>query len=106
AGGTGTPGGDAPLGEGPNLFVAGGTVNTAGSTVPHTSKLGVVRPGAGGSAVFTLDAGGSGIADPSDPNFSFGLATDQFFAGDWNGAGADEVGVARPDANDSLVISL
>jgi hypothetical protein len=106
AGGAGTPGGDAPLGQAPNLFVAGGTVNTAGSTLVHKSKIGVVRPGAGGAGAVTLDAPGSGIFVPSDPSFSFGLATDQFFAGDWNGDGSGKIGVARPDGNGSLVITL
>ena len=102
----GTPGGVAPLGQGPNVFAAGGTVDTTGSTIGHKSKVGVVRPGDGGMpAAFTLDAPGSGISDPSDPSFTYGLSTDQVFAGDWNGDGSDKIGVARPDGG-SLVFAL
>jgi hypothetical protein len=102
----GTPGGDAPLGQGPNLFVGGGTVNTTGSDFVRKSSVGVVRPGPGGTGAVALDTDGSGIFNSTDPSFTFGLATDQFFAGDWTGNGADEIGVARADGNGSLLIVL
>jgi hypothetical protein len=102
--GFGPSSGSTPLGEGPNLFVAGGSVDTTGSTITHKSKVGIVRPGVGGSADFTLDVSGSGIYTSSDPTYNFGLSTDQFLAGDWNGNGSDEIGIARPDGNGSLLI--
>ena len=43
----------------------------------------------------TLDSNGDGIFDAGDAMFTFGLATDTFVVGDWNGSGYDSVGVVR-----------
>ncbi len=80
-------------------------------TVPSTtaitpSKIGVVRSTASGVASFSLDSNGDGQFDAGDSVFSFGLNSDHFIVGDWNGAGNDEIGVVRSDANGNLVWSL
>jgi hypothetical protein len=70
-------------------------------TVPSTtailpSKIGVVRPTASGVAQFSLDNNGDGVFGPGDSVFSFGLNSDHFLVGDWNGGGYAEIGVVRP----------
>lgn len=70
------------------------------------SKIGVVRPTASGVASFSLDSNGDGQFDAGDSVFSFGLNSDHFLVGDWNGAGTDEIGVVRPNANGGLNWSL
>ena len=97
--GYGPSGGSTPLGEGPNLFVEGGTVDTSGSTIGHKSKVGIVSPG---SAAFTLDVSGSGIYTSADPTYTYGLPTDTPIAGDWTGNGFTDIGVVRPTASGEL----
>src|SRR5262249_38892676 len=52
-----------------------------------TTKIGVVRPQADGSAIFALDANGDGVFDDGDSVFNFGLATDRFLVGKWRQPG-------------------
>ena len=118
--GSGSPvNGDSQPGQGPDYFIAGVTDNQSpggsnaggtGSTAPSATtipdKIGVVRAGPGGAAVFSLDSNGNGQFDSSDSVFTFGLASDTFLTGDWNGSGTDQIGVVRPDGNGSLVFSL
>jgi len=66
----------------------------------------VVRPGANGVAVFSLDTNGDGVFDAGDQVFSFGLNSDTFLVGDWNGDGKSKIGVVRPGANGVAVFSL
>ena len=80
------------------------TVPSTTSVVP--SKIGVVRSTASGVASFSLDSNGDGQFDSGDSVFSFGLNTDTFVVGDWNGAGTDEIGVVRSNASGQLVWSL
>ena len=78
-------------------------------TVPSAatpSKIGVVRPSASGVAVFSLDNNGDGQFDAGDSVFSFGLNTDHFIVGDWNGNGSDKIGVVRPQANGTDIFAL
>jgi hypothetical protein len=71
-----------------------------------TTKIGVVRPGANGVAVFSLDTNGDGTFDASDTVTSFGLNTDTFLVGDWNGDGRAKIGVVRPGPNGVAIFSL
>jgi ELWxxDGT repeat protein len=66
------------------------------------SKIGVVRPGANGLPVFSLDTNGNGIFDSGDQVFSFGLNGDRFVTGDWNGDGRAKIGVVRPTSSGIL----
>src|SRR5262249_57316432 len=61
------------------------------------SKIGVVRPN-GATAAFSLDTNGNGKFDAGDSVFNFGLPSDRFVIGDWNGDGRAKIGVVRPDA--------
>jgi hypothetical protein len=70
------------------------------------SKIGVVRPTASGTAVFSLDSNGDGTFDGGDSVFTFGLSSDHFLVGDWNGGGYDNIGVVRPAGNGTAVFSL
>ena len=70
------------------------------------SKIGVVRPGPNGVAIFSLDTNGDGVFDAGDQVFSFGLNTDTFLVGDWNSDGRSKIGVVRPGANGLAVFSL
>jgi hypothetical protein len=70
------------------------------------SEIGVVRPTSSGVLQWTLDTNGDGVFDSGDSVFYFGLNGDIPVVGDWNGAGKDEIGVARPTANGSLVWAL
>jgi ELWxxDGT repeat protein len=70
------------------------------------SEIGVVRPTAGGGAVFSLDTNGDGMFDAGDSVFNFGLATDTFIVGDWNGDGRTKIGVVRPTPGGGAVFSL
>ena len=75
-------------------------------TVPSTaSKIGVVRPTASGVAQFSLDNLGNGQFGPGDSVFSFGLNSDHFLVGDWNGM-HDKIGVVRPQANGTNILAL
>jgi hypothetical protein len=55
--------------------------------VPSATHIGVVRPTASGVAQFSLDNLGNGQFGPGDSVFSFGLNSDHFLVGDWNGSG-------------------
>ena len=70
------------------------------------SKIGVVRPTAAGVAQFSLDSNGNGVFDANDTVFYFGLNTDHFLVGDWNGDGTDKIGVVRPQADGTNLFSL
>jgi ELWxxDGT repeat protein len=70
------------------------------------TKIGVVRPGPSGVAVFSLDTNGNGTFDAGDQVSSFGLNTDTFLVGDWNGSGKSEIGVVRPSPGGGAVFSL
>src|SRR5436309_2204286 len=69
------------------------TVLSAGGVA---SKIGVVRPASSGVALFSLDSNGNGTFDSGDSVFYFGLNSDKFLVGDWNGDGKAKVGVVRP----------
>jgi hypothetical protein len=84
-------------------------VVTAPSTRPPATipdKIGLFHS----DGTWTLDLGGGG----SNPvTFLFGAPGDQPIVGDWNGAGADEVGTVRvapnafaPDGRHALVVSM
>jgi len=70
------------------------------------AKIGVVRSGAAGAAVWSLDTNGDGVFDAGDSVFKFGLNTDTFVVGDWNGDGRTKIGVVRPGANGVAVFAL
>jgi len=70
------------------------------------SKIGVVRPTGSGVAVFALDSNGNGTFDSADSVFYFGLNSDHFLVGDWNGDGSDKIGVVRPQADGTNIFSL
>ncbi len=69
-------------------------------------SIGVVRPTSSGVAQFSLDANGNNAFDAGDRVFSFGLNTDTFLVGDWNGDGHSNIGVVRPGADGVPVFSL
>ena len=70
-----------------------------------TAEIGVVRP-FGATAIFSLDTNGDGKFDSGDAVYTFGLASDTFLVGDWNGSGTAKIGVVRVNANGKLVWSL
>ena len=72
--------------------------------MPGKDEIGVVRPNRR-TATFSLDTNGDGKFDAGDSVFNFGLSTDTFVIGDWNGSGTSKIGVVRPE-NGSLVWSL
>src|SRR5205823_4246143 len=55
------------------------------------AKIGVVRPGPDGAAVWSLDSNGNGFFDAGDRVFTFGLNADTFLVGDWNGNGKTKI---------------
>jgi hypothetical protein len=71
-----------------------------------TDKIGVVRPQADGTNIFSLDSNGNGTFDAGDQVFSFGLSSDTILVGDWNGDGRAKIGVARTNADGSVTVSL
>src|SRR5262249_27565137 len=73
--------------------------------VPSATHIGVVRPTDSGSPIFSLDSNGNGAFDANDTVFSYGLNSDKFLVGDWNGSGSDKIGVVRPQANGTLIFS-
>jgi hypothetical protein len=70
------------------------------------AKIGVVRPGPCGVAIFSLDTNGDGVFDAGDQVFSFGLNSDTFLIGDWNGDGRSKIGVVRPTPTGVAIFSL
>jgi hypothetical protein len=74
--------------------------------VPSATHIGVVRPTPSGVAQFSLDNLGNGQFGPGDSVFSFGLNSDHFLVGDWNGSGYDKIGVVRPQADGTDIFSL
>ena len=52
-----------------------------------TTKIGVVQPLANGAAQWVLNTTGTGVFSSSDTLFTYGLGSDTFITGDWNGAG-------------------
>jgi virginiamycin B lyase len=60
-----------------------------------TTKIGVVRARSDGSAQWVLNTTGTGVFTPSDTVYNYGLGSDTFITGDWNGAGKTEIGVVR-----------
>jgi hypothetical protein len=64
-----------------------------------TTKIGVVRGGPNGTALWTLDSNGDGTFDAGDEVTTYGLVTDKFGAGDWTGTGKDDIAVVRAAAN-------
>jgi ELWxxDGT repeat protein len=69
--------------------------------------IGVARPDPNTGAMgFFLDSNGNEVSDPPDAEFNYGLAGDRVVDGDWNGGGADKVGVARPNATGGLTFTL
>jgi hypothetical protein len=69
-------------------------------------SVGVVRPTSSGVAQFSLDTNGDNVFDAGDQVFSFGLNSDTFIVGDWNGSGTTKIGVVRPGSNGVPVFSL
>ena len=67
-----------------------------------TTKIGVVRAGANGAAVWTLNTTGSGVYTSADTTTSYGLNSDIFITGDWTGSGKTEIGVVRPTSSGVL----
>lgn len=70
------------------------------------SKVGVFRSDANGVGLFSLDTNGNLGFDAADSVFTFGLASDTMFIGDWNGDGRSKVGVFRNDGIGQGVWSL
>jgi hypothetical protein len=66
------------------------------------AKIGVVRAAPDGTAVFSLDTNGDGVFDKGDSVFHFGLATDKFVIGDWNGDGRAKIGVVRINSGQAV----
>jgi hypothetical protein len=67
-----------------------------------TTKIGVVRHGADGAAVWTLNTNGTGAYNTNDTITSYGLNSDTFITGDWNGGGKSLIGVVRPTSSGVL----
>jgi len=61
------------ISQGPDLYIAGGSVSNENSAISDKDKVGVVRPGPGGTALFSLDTNGNGAFDPTDAVFTFGM---------------------------------
>jgi hypothetical protein len=61
------------------------------------TKVGVFRPNPDGSgaALFSLDLNGNYNYDGPQESFVYGLASDGFVVGDWNGDGRSKLGVYR-----------
>jgi uncharacterized delta-60 repeat protein len=61
------------------------------------TKIGVFRanPDGSGTALFSLDLNGNYYYDGPQEAFVYGLATDGFIVGDWNGDGRSKLGVYR-----------
>src|SRR5262249_20549335 len=68
-------------------------------TAKNGSEIGVQLAAANGTGPVTLDNNGDGLFDAGDATFTFGLSTDTFVVGDWNGSGFDSVGVVRGTAS-------
>jgi hypothetical protein len=68
--------------------------------------IGVFRALPDGAGEFILDTNEDGALDAGDTTFVFGAAGDRIVVGDWNGAGKDEVGVFRSNANGVGVFAL
>ena len=68
-------------------------------TAKNGSEIGVQLAAANGTGTVTLDNNGDGLFDAGDATFTFGLSTDTFVVGDWNGSGFDSVGVVRGTAS-------
>jgi hypothetical protein len=66
------------------------------------TKIGVVRQGSNGVAVWSLDTNGNGVFDSGDSVFSYGLNSDTFITGDWTGSGHAQIGVVRQTASGVL----
>ena len=102
--------------NGDGVFDSGDAVTTYGLatdkfgaghwTGPGKDELAVVRAGAGGTAVWTLNTTGTGVFSSSDAVYTFGLATDTFIVGDWNGDGRTKIGVMRPGPDGTMVVTL
>jgi hypothetical protein len=84
----------------------GDTVVVGDWTGDGKSKVGVARGMPDGTAVFSLNSSGSGVFNPADAVFQFGLAGDQFLIGDWNADGKSKVGVARAAPDGTAVFSM
>jgi len=61
---------------------------------------------ASNTLVDVLRGNGNGTFDGSDSVFSFGLNSDTFLVGDWNGSHTSKIGVVRPGADGVPVFSL
>src|SRR5262249_61700834 len=59
------------------------------------TKIGVVRTRSDGSAQWVLNTTGTGVYTPSDTVYNYGLGSDTFIMGDWNGAGKTKIGIVR-----------
>src|SRR5262249_49417236 len=70
-------------------------------TAKNGSEIGVQLAAANGTGTVTLDNNGDGLFDAGDATFTFGLSTDTFVVGDWNGSGFDSIGVVRGPASGS-----
>src|SRR5205814_1276472 len=71
------------------------------------AKIGVQRPGPGGTLVVTLDENGDGVYDAGDSVLIYGLNNDVVFVGDWDGSGnANQFGSVRPGADGVAVWTL
>jgi hypothetical protein len=101
--------GDGKFDSGDQMFTFGlagdkfGAGNWSGNGV---ASVVVERPGLGGAAEFVFDSNADGAYDAGDKVTTFGLATDQFIVGDWNGDGRTKIGVYRAGPNGSAVFSL
>jgi hypothetical protein len=71
-----------------------------------TTKIGTVRALPDGAAQWSLDSNGDGAFDSGDGVATFGLATDRFGAGDWNGKGKDQLAVVRAGPGGTAVWTL
>ena len=87
-------------GQAGDMFISGDW-NGAGKT-----EIGIVRPMPSGELEWVLDTNGDGVFDSGDSVFFFGANGDTPVVGDWNGAGKDEIGVERPQANGTAIWTL
>ena len=70
------------------------------------TQIGVARAMPNGTAQYSIDSNGDGTYDAGDKVYNFGLATDKFGAGDWNGDGKDTICVERPGPGGVAVFTL
>jgi hypothetical protein len=61
----------------------------------NVDQIGVYRPMPNGLALWIVDSNGTGVWEPSDGAYQFGLATDLPIVGNWNNGLRKRIGVFR-----------